>query len=336
MVIAKGIRPDTFEYQWVAAVVDAVARRTGVPSRWNRELFEEPLPGNAGSALESGGLTVDREALDLVVKAYQGHQLDDDELETLRQAVTTVSHEAKHLTSWPGDLNAPDAVGLYEPDNVSLEEGLVEDWAQNTVDDVIRDIGMDQVVPGLTGHQPDDTSPAYTAGTDGLISGVSELTGASPEYLRQNIAATGRAQRWSATAQYLVEQRLGDLVPAEHRDAVRGQVMDAMRTQFAPLKALHDSEQSDMSKLIAGHQIGQQTVASLTTTLDGIENHYREHQQQAALQVDPEVAQLRKFLDQPSANHAPVQAVDSPTTTPDNVRPLRAKSDAQKGQSPSL
>ncbi len=285
MVMATGVPPDTFEYQWVAAVVRATEQRSGVASRWNGQVFVEPE--HAGSALEDGGLAVDQEILDLVAKAYRGDELDEDEIGTLREGVATVVHESDHLTSWPGDLQAPGVPELYADDVVALEEGLAEDFAQNTVDDIIRDIKMDQVVPGLTGREQSDSSPAYTAGTDQLVEGLAQIGKVDPAYVRQNLRATGRVQRWDAAAEFVINQRLNGLVPDEHRSAVRGQLVDAMRTQFAPLKALHDSDRSDVDKAIAGHQLGRQTVAALNGAL----NHERDRMsEQPRVQEGPEIS----------------------------------------------
>ena len=173
MVTAQGVHPDSFEYRWVAAVIRATEQRAGVASRWNGQVFIEPE--HAGSAQEDGSFGVSQEILDLAGRAYRGEQLDDDELDTLRAGVATTVHEAKHLTSWPGDLSAPDAAQLHAPDVVSLEEGLAEEFAQQNTDDVIRDIGMDQVVPGLAGREQDDSSPAYTNATEQLVNGLAEL-----------------------------------------------------------------------------------------------------------------------------------------------------------------
>ena len=327
MVTAQGVHPDSFEYRWVAAVIRATEQRAAVASRWNGQVFIEPE--HAGSAQEDGSFGVSQEILDLAGRAYRGEQLDDDELDTLRAGVATTVHEAKHLTSWPGDLSAPDAAQLHAPDVVSLEEGLAEEFAQQNTDDVIRDIGMDQVVPGLAGREQDDSSPAYTNATEQLVNGLAELGKADPEYVRQNLSATGRAQRWNASADFLISKRLNGLMPEEHRAAVRSQLVAAMRTQFAPVRALHESDRDEVSKAIAGHRQGGQTVAAVQGTLERIETHYREWHAGQAAQAQPQAQQgdvdhLRQFLqDEPTVRLGTAPATEAATGERHQVRPRR-------------
>jgi hypothetical protein len=339
--VGQPVPRDSAEYQWVASVVRAVEERSGTPSRWNGELYEDLRPFAGGSALDDGGMTVNRQrTLEPVALAYTaGRPLDEEELDAAREAVLTVTHEAKHLTHALGDESAPGAVP-YAPDAHAIEEGLTETWTHDNVDAVIQDIRMDQVQPELLEVESVDSYPAYTAASDELIRGTAEVSGLSPGQVREALEQTDRTQRWSAVADMVIDQRMADVMPAEHRDVVRGQLVQAMRPHLGDVMAAQGNEaDSDVGKSIAGHQAAQRAVAGLSTTAAGVENHYRDwHRQQALNQaqqavVDPEVAHLQKFLGgQTPPNGAAVRAEQGDGQVPDNVRHLHER----RGQGQAL
>jgi hypothetical protein len=321
-VPAATIPPDTWAYQWVATVIRATEQRAGVRSRWNGVLYVEPE--HAGSAQEDGSFGASAEILELAAKAYRGEPLSEDELDELQDGVQTLVHETKHLCSWPGNVESADTPPLNAPDVVALEEGLAEDFAQQNVQGVIHDIGLDQVAPGLVDREPDDSSRAYTAATDRLVEGLAELGGTDPAYVRQNLSATGRVDRWHAAAEFLINQRLQGLMPEERRAEVRGELIEAMRSNFAPLKALHDSELDGVSKAIQSDRIGQQTHAALAGTLSRLESQYRGGEGLTQGPEAAEIAHLQRFVGTYTDRDRP-GVDDGLGERPDNVRHLQAR-----------
>lgn len=347
--VGQAVPQDSAEYAWAASIVRAVARRSGLPTRWNGELFEELDPkGGVGRALDDGGMTLRVSAvLKPVSTAYTADRpLTENELIDVKDAVLTAVHEAKHLTQHLGDEGAPGAVPVYSADALALEEGLTERWALRHVDAVIQDIEMDRAVPGVLEARMLDAYSAYTAATDELIRGTADIAGVAPDQLRRQLEQADRAQRWAAIADLVVDQRLGDLVPPEQRDQVRTRLVQAMRPQFADLVSVQKSEvqtgqrsvqdgkvQTEEGKVDQGRQVAQRTVTALSTTLADLEDHYHDqHRQQAITQqpqqpgVDPGIADLRRFLgSQTPAYGATFRKGQGIGEAPDNVRQLRPR-----------
>jgi hypothetical protein len=333
-VIGQPVPRDSNEYRWIASVIRSVEKLSGTPSRWNGELHEELLPGAVGSALDNGGMTVDvAEVLRPVAHAYTADRpLTEVELLQARDAVLTVVHEAKHLTHALGDESNPGATPLSSADALVLEEGLTETWAHQNVDAVINDIGMGEVQPGLLEVESFDSYPAYTAATDEVVRGAAEVSGLRSSHVRSALDHAPRTQRWAAVADLVIDQRLADVMPAEHRDVVRTQMVQAMRPHLGDIIAVQKSkQQSDVGKSIAGHQSAQRAVIALSTTTAGIENHYRDwYRQQAIAQAQPQaqaedVQHLRKFLgQQPPGRVSGAHAAEA-SSTPDNVRQLQPR-----------
>lgn len=313
--VGAEITPERFEYQWVASVVRAVEERTGKKSRWDGKLNEEPFAHKVGAAFDGGGLTVSEEhVLKPLREAYAGGELTDDQVEAARDAAVTVVHEALHLVDEFGDEEAPGAVPIRAPEEVALDEGLNETRTHRIVDVVIQDIEMDAAVPGVLDAETVDSYPAYTAATDELVQGVAFVSAKQPEEVRQLLEDTPRAQRWGAVADVVIDERLGDgLMPEAHRDHVRGMLLQAMRPEFASVvSAQHSEVQSDFGKTIAGHQAAQRTVTALSTTLDGVENHYRDwHRSQAVDQLSRQPEGQQTIGTQAERQGAGVQ-VDGP------------------------
>lgn len=322
MSAGRLIPRDSPEYAWVSSVVRSVERLAGRPSRWNGDLYEDTRPNAAGSALDSGGMTVNTaKVLAAAGKAYgAGRPLTEDELIEARDAVLTVVHEAKHLTHTLGDEGAPGATPVYAPDALALEEGLTENWAHEQVDAVIQDIGMDQYQPGLLTTESINSYPAYTATVDELVRGTANVTGLSQSQVLETLDGADRTQRLAAIADLVIDQRMADVLPAQDRDAVRTQLINAMRPHLATVGTLQTSEvHSDVSKSIGGHRAAQLAVTALSTTAAELENKYRDA---ALVQAQPaaDVEHLRKFLGSGLPGQSYRAGRDH--AVPDNVRQL--------------
>jgi hypothetical protein len=336
------ILPGTPEYQWASRVIKAVEERTGLPSRWNGRLYQETDPYLLGTAHDDGSLTLSPRVLEAMRTAYAaGAEATPQQCDDARQAMAIAVHEARHLCNQLGpqdDLLG--SVKLYDPDEIALEEGLVDTWAHRHVDGVIQQLDMDRAVPGVIGANAVVSYSAYTKGTDALVNGLADVTGVQPDEVRGQLHDTPRTQRWGVAADLVIDQRLDGVVPPDHRDQIKGKLQTAMRVEFASLQSVQLSGLLDQRGLESyGRATGQAAVGALNRTLSDIETHYyswrdqqgpdaqhedaprmdmsmqeimRERQQakrQAAGQAaDPEIESLRKFL----GDHRPVAQAPAP------------------------
>jgi hypothetical protein len=239
-IVGPPIDPRTNEYKWVAQVIRSVAKHSGRPSRWNGRLHEELNPDAMGSADDHGMMTVSvAGVLRPVAHAYTaGRPLNEIELLELRDAILTVVHETQHLTHPLGDDSGPGAVSAYAPEALVLEEGLTEDWAHRQVNAVIHDLGMHVANPELLTTESFDSYPAYTAATDELIKGAAQVAGVQPSEVRTAMEQADRTHRLAVVADLVIDKRMGDVLPAQDRDAVRTQLVNAMRPDLAGVRSL--------------------------------------------------------------------------------------------------
>ncbi|MGC4937948.1 hypothetical protein [Kribbella sp. DT2] len=298
MSAGRPVPRNSYEYRWVASVIRSVEKLSGLPSRWNGELFEETERFVAGRILHDGSLTVSAdEVLKPVALAYTaGRPLDKAELSALREAVLSTVHEAKHLTHALGDQSAPGAVPVYSRDAQALEEGLTEHWAEENLDAVIKDLELDKVQPGLLEAETEKGYPTYTAATDEVVRGTAEGSGLAEGQVRRALEHADRTQRWAVAADLVIDGRLATVMPPQHRDHVRTQLIQAMRVQFREIPVARPDELPSEQSVTAARQGAELAMAALSATTTGIENHYRDwYRRQAA--VGPEVDHLRKLLD---------------------------------------
>jgi hypothetical protein len=227
------IPPGSPEYIWVSSIISAVEKRTGTSSRWNGRLYEEPNPAYLASAHHDGSMTVSpKNVLEPVRDAYTGRPMKANDYIRVRDAVLTVTHEAAHLTSHLGDPTGPGAHPVGDPADRALEEGLAESWTHRNVDAVIYDIGMDRSVPGVIGPPNVDAYKAYSAATNSLAQGLGTVAGVPPDEVRRQLHGADRAQRWNKVADLMIDRRLGGLMPPEHRDVVRQNLVQPLRSEF--------------------------------------------------------------------------------------------------------
>jgi hypothetical protein len=295
------IPPGSPEYIWVSSIISAVEKRTGTTSRWNGRLYEEPDPRYLGTAHHDGSMTVSpKKVLEPVRDAYTGRPMNANDYIRVRDAVLTVTHEAAHLSSHLGDPTAPGAHPVGDPADRALEEGLAETWTHRNVDAVIYDIDMDRSVPGVIGPPNVDAYKAYSAATNSLAQGLGTVAGVRPDEVRRQLHGADRAQRWNKVADLMIDRRLGGLMPPEHRDVVRQNLVQPLRTEFAKLPDVQqDAKLAEAAKAQAGRRIGQDAVSGLNTALNNVETHYRSwYQQQAAI-----AAQQQASAQQPAPQH---------------------------------
>ncbi|QNE18566.1 hypothetical protein F1D05_12440 [Kribbella qitaiheensis] len=269
-------------------MIRSVEQRTGSPTRWNGRVFEELDAGILGSAHPDGTMTVSRgRVLDPVRHAYTGGRpLTDDENYRLRDAAATVAHEAVHLSSRFGDESAPGAYPAQDRAALALEEGQAEHWVHRNLDDVIADVGLDRVSPGVLTQPGVDAYPAYTPASAELNSGIAARTAQSTDQVATQLIGTERAQRWNMAADMVIDHRLGGLMPESHRDAIRAAVVAPMRAEFERLATVRaDPSATSAQKATLASDAANYAISGIDQVVGHAEQYYKNwYQQQAAQQ----------------------------------------------------
>ncbi len=284
--------PQSREYRAVASLVAAVAKTTNRTSRWNHRIMVDPdaEPSNDGWARPDGTLTLSKvkvlEPLRAGFNAREsGTALDADDVVALRDATATTVHEGAHLIDRDG--SAPDGHPVCDAPAIALDEGLVEQWTHDNLDDVIYEAGLDEELPELTGHATENVYPAYTSATRGLIDGIAALTGRKPEDLATELMATERSQRWNQMADLAIAYDLHGDATAEDRAGLA----NAMRLQFSRAQEIQESGLDPDAKKKQGWHVGRRTASMLELELDRI--HTTQERERAA---DPELHRLANLL----------------------------------------
>lgn len=269
----------TREYAWVASIVDAAERRSGVLSRWNRRLYEEPNNLNLASARDDGPMTVSRRnILGPILSAYDAQRpLTDLEKVLARRSAVIVVHETEHHLCELGDAAAPDAIPYPSPEEVALAEGLADTRAFRSADAIIQDIGMDLAVPGVRHAQVAVTYPGYNAGVNGVVHGLHTISGLPPDEVRVAIERTPRLQRYNTMADLVIDARLDGLMPPDHRSQIRAKLARPLRHELAALSR-YEAPDGDPQKLDGlGREFSARAIRAVGRELDWVEAHYRRY-----------------------------------------------------------
>jgi hypothetical protein len=277
------ILPSTREYQWVASIVDAVERQTGVRSGWNRRLFEEPSE-RSGKAYMNGPMTLNRQdVLDPVLHAYDATEpLGLAKTGHARFSAMVVVHETDHHQCDEGDDKAPDAVRHAAPENAVLTEGLAEVNSSRVIQAVIRDSGMEAEVPRIQDVLMPSLYPGYHAGVEQALSGLSTISGRSLDDVLATVNRTPIAQRYNAMADVLIDARLDGLMPPEHRSQIRLRLTEPLRERLGALRQFESAASLD-PQAGADQARGYATRALRTVEreLGSVERHYRQYGEHA-------------------------------------------------------
>lgn len=272
------ILPGTREYEWVASIVAAVERRTGIPSSWNRRLYEER--GGMGATAEYGGpMTMDRElVLEPVLRAYDATgPLDLEATGWARIGALTVMHETDHHQHEVGDEDAPDAVRFLSAEATVLTEGLADSNKDRIADLVIKDVGMDKEVPRILEVHAVMPYAGYQAGVEGVLHGLHKISGRSPDEVWTAVDRTPFVQRYNAMADVVINSRLNGLMPPEHRSQIRLRLGRPLKEELAALAAYTADIEPPVQLAARGRDTGIRAVQRLEQELGAVEQHYRQY-----------------------------------------------------------
>jgi hypothetical protein len=214
-----------------------------------------------------------------------GTALDADGVVALRDATATTVHEGAHLIDRDG--SAPDGHPVCDAPAIALDEGLVEQWTHDNLDDVIYEAGLDRDLPELIGHVSENVYPAYTSATRSLLEGIAPLTGRKPEELATELMATERSQRWNQMAGLAIAYDIHGDATAEDRAGLA----NGMRLQFSRAQEIQESGLDPDAKKQQGWHVGRRTASLLEIELDRIRTA-----QERERAPDPELHRLAKLL----------------------------------------
>ncbi|WP_432882240.1 hypothetical protein ACQPYH_39005 [Kribbella sp. CA-245084] len=357
----REILPHTREYQWVASIVAAVERRTGVPSSWDRRLYDEHS-GTGATAEYDGPMTVSRQlVLEPVMRAYDATgPLDLDTVGWARIGAMTVIHETDHHQHPAGDEHAPDAVRFYSPEAEAVIEGLADSNRDRIADPIIQDIGMDKAVPRILEVHAVMPYAGYQAGVEGVLHGLHTLSGRSQHEVWTAVDQTPFVQRYNAMADVVIDSRLAGLVPPEHRSQIRLQLSQPLKEELGGLTAYTAETEPPVQLAVRGRETATRAVQRLEQELSTVEQHYQQYgehpprmpmsaEQTALVQrieahygrsTDLETAHLRRFVDSSAsarlggaaggsgaAGGAAAAAASGPAVAWGGWRPDRSRSD---------
>lgn len=303
--------PASAEYQLVARIIGAVSDTVGRPNWWNGRIVVEPGTDDVGRVWPDGTVELQRDAtLAPITRALAGDRLDERGLATVVNAFTTAVHEGAHLVHRDGDEREGHQVDA--PDAIALNEGLIERWTHEHVDDVLHRAGVDRIVPEVIGQQLHDAYPAYTKATQALVEGVATMTGRVPAELELELMVTERAQRWNKLVDVVVEHEFG----GEATEVERNRLATAVRLQFGLCQVIHQSTQYDgAAKQEHGARTGRQTVTRLADELTDIREARADEQAAEVTAVDRDPNRFADFLSGHSSV-VPGFARPGPTTSP--------------------
>lgn len=323
IVLGPEILPGTREYQWVAYVVEAVERRTGRPSSWNRRLYEDRT-GVLAAAVPSGPMSVSRaEILAPVMRAYDAPEtLSLDGRQRAGLGVWVIVHETDHHQAELGDAAAPDAIQELSPEDEALSEGLADLKAARLTGPIMQDIQMDQAIPGSLGAFSGSLYPGYRAGADGVLTGLHRTTGLPREDVLSAIEQTPRLQRYNTMADLVIATRLAGLMPPAHMPQVRQRLSRPLRHELAGLHKYESAPYPDALALDGlGREFSARAIRNVERTVDAIEQQYR--QSSGGL----ETAHLRQFLDNgPQSDRGAGAAAGGAAAAPTTWRADRSRS----------
>jgi hypothetical protein len=313
------IPPTTREYQWVASIVAAVERRTGRRSSWNRRLYEE-LTDTAATAQVDGPMTINRAlVLEPVMRAYDATgPLGLQEVGGARIAAMVVVHETDHHQHEAGDEHAPDAVRFASMECEVLTEGLADSNRDQIVDRVIEDVGMDKAIPRINDIRAVTDYAGYQAGVEGVLNGLHTISGRSRKEVHAAVDGTPFVQRYNAMADVVIDSRLKNLMPPEHRSQIRLRLSRPLREELGSLGNYSAENEPPVRLAARGRETAARAIQQLERELGAIEQHYRQYgehpprmpmsaQERAQVQrieayygrpsIDLETGHLRQFLD---------------------------------------
>ncbi|TDO49293.1 hypothetical protein EV643_106262 [Kribbella sp. VKM Ac-2527] len=240
-----------------------------------------------------------------------------------------------------------------------MEEAFADTWTYRNDVVVLEDLGLREVAPEVLAADGIQIYDGYNAGNDRMLQGLAEITRLQPDQVRAEIEGTERTQRFNKIGDLVIDHRLDGLVPDAHRGQVQDKLTAGLKMELADLRTPELSGVfSKEERAVIGTDTAEAAIGRVEQAVTEVENHYRGWQEQngtsaepprmrmsrgdlirmhrenkarqesavpaatAAVVQDPEIAQLRKFLDVPGSRQSAGLSAAEQAGVPDNVRRL--------------
>jgi hypothetical protein len=323
-------------YWLVRDLIEAVERRTRIPSGWNGHVYESSGPGVLGragrrfndeidplhdwdavTANADRSLTVRSDLLMHVLRAKKGIRDVKDNYKA-HQSMLRIVQAAAQLSRDDIVANPAPAPGHRE-DAASevLTDGLTQAWALDNTNLIITDIDLNTRSPRVTATRTFDAMPHATAAARRFVKDLSEAAGRPLDVTHRELLSASPQQRWNVVADWLIDRNLTGLIDDRQRTGLRRELAGIAHDQYAHVAEIPDrvaemptTRSVDRVHLAnalrrRGTEAGAWTVLQLNITIKGTMVSWG-HQpagpepdrvRAAAQALGVPVDQLRSFLD---------------------------------------
>jgi hypothetical protein len=247
-------------------------------SLWNGQ-WVEMTGGPAGVANWDGSIGYDKQVLDRLrhMMAHYGRHHDPQTLAGYREAIRVVLHENSHLLSHAGEKWSESSAYYWQPSVAALEEGVTEAWAQANTDAYIRDLGLEQAAPGISGVPRTDAYPQYTPAVRALCQGLGRNMGVPEGEVLRRLNVVSARGKWPAVAEMVMQssglsQQIKDPLA---RTMARDRIQAAMQNEFSNLAKLYDPSkpidaQAFKQMQLASYAAGQAAIGQAQQQVDAL------------------------------------------------------------------
>lgn len=168
-------------------------------------------------------------------------------LQTYRDALKVVYHENIHLLTADGTSHAQGSAAYQRPAGRVLEEGVTEAYTQATLNDYIKELGLEEVAPGISSVREPVAYPHYVAAAETFAGAIGRRTGSNGTEVLRRMAIVNTAEKFRVAAELVYSASdLPGRVPETERAAAVQRIEDAMKSPFARVDALKADKPADL------------------------------------------------------------------------------------------
>lgn len=248
----------TMEAGWLEHVLirqaDAAIRISGADSSsWdgNLDQFRPTLAvkGASGLAWPNGRIQYRTDQVQWPIRAAvsRGRLLDDRTATNARMALYVILHENTHMLAREGRPFRGCRLHLFH--EISVEEGVTDLFAHANLDRYVHALGLHTVAPGILGTRHRPSYPGYVAMVNGLLTGVSDVTGSSRRTILGQLATVNPQDKWAELGEMLLlgmEKQVD--IPSGERNIVQDRlVTDVKRGIDDTRRLLGDGTQGGLA-----------------------------------------------------------------------------------------